>query len=87
MDTPLRFVPFLRPMVWGGRRLGRCLGKPLPTAEPYGESWEVSDHPLHRSVVASRAARRPDAAPSAWRQTPGALLGPAAAAGRRLSPG
>jgi mannose-6-phosphate isomerase len=40
-------------MVWGGRRLGEMLGKPLPTAEPYGESWEVSDHALHRSAVAS----------------------------------
>jgi mannose-6-phosphate isomerase len=40
-------------MVWGGRRLGDVLGKPLPSAGRYGESWEVSDHPLHRSVVAS----------------------------------
>jgi mannose-6-phosphate isomerase len=38
-------------MVWGGRRLG-TLGKQLPTIEPYGESWEVSDHALHHSVVA-----------------------------------
>jgi len=50
---PLQFVPFLRPMVWGGRRLGDVLGKQLPTDEPYGESWEISDHPLHRSVVAN----------------------------------
>jgi mannose-6-phosphate isomerase len=49
---PLRFVPFLRPMVWGGRRLGDLLGKPLETSGPYGESWDLSDHPLHRSVVA-----------------------------------
>jgi mannose-6-phosphate isomerase len=53
VETPLRFVPFLRPLVWGGRRLAEALGKQLPTAEPYGESWEASDHPLHRSVVAS----------------------------------
>jgi mannose-6-phosphate isomerase len=38
-------------MVWGGRRLGDILGKQLPTNECYGESWEISDHPLHRSVV------------------------------------
>jgi mannose-6-phosphate isomerase len=38
-------------MVWGGRRLKR-LGKALAAGEKYGESWEVSDHPLHRSVVA-----------------------------------
>ena len=52
MDRPLRFHPFVRPMVWGGRRLGAVLGKPLATDEPHGESWEVSDHALHRSVVA-----------------------------------
>jgi mannose-6-phosphate isomerase len=40
-------------MVWGGRRLGDVLGKHLPTKEPFGESWEISDHPLHRSVVAN----------------------------------
>ena len=50
--TPLRFEPFLRPMVWGGRRLGAVLHKHLPTDETYGESWEISDHPSHRSVVA-----------------------------------
>jgi mannose-6-phosphate isomerase len=53
VDTPLRFVPFLRPMVWGGRRLAKALGKELATPETYGESWEVSDHALHQSVVAS----------------------------------
>jgi mannose-6-phosphate isomerase len=39
-------------MVWGGRRLAAALAKPLPSDEPHGESWEVSDHALHRSVVA-----------------------------------
>jgi mannose-6-phosphate isomerase len=39
-------------MVWGGRRLGEVLGKALPTGAAYGESWEVSAHPCHRSVVA-----------------------------------
>jgi mannose-6-phosphate isomerase len=38
--------------VWGGRRLGEVLGKPLPDEKPHGESWEVSDHASHRSVVA-----------------------------------
>lgn len=51
--APLCFEPFLRPMVWGGQRLRQVLGKPLPTPEPYGESWEISDHPLHRSRVAT----------------------------------
>jgi mannose-6-phosphate isomerase len=53
VDRPLRFHPFLRPMVWGGRRLGEALGKPLAPQTLYGESWEVSDHPVHRSVAAS----------------------------------
>jgi mannose-6-phosphate isomerase len=75
---PLRFTPFVRPMVWGGRCLGDLLGKPLATAEPHGESWEVSDHPLHRSTVAGgplagRSLRE------LMEQDRVALLGPAAA--------
>jgi mannose-6-phosphate isomerase len=38
-------------MIWGGRSL-EALNKPLAGEGPYGESWEVSDHPGHRSVVA-----------------------------------
>ncbi len=51
LHAPLRFAPYLRPMVWGGRRLGEALGKTLPTAAAYGESWEISDHPSHHSTV------------------------------------
>lgn len=50
---PLRFEPYLRPMIWGGRKFARFLGKNLPTAGAYGESWEVSDHPLHHSRLAT----------------------------------
>jgi mannose-6-phosphate isomerase len=53
VHQPLRFEPFLRPMIWGGRRFARFLGKNLPTPEPYGESWEVSDHPMHASRLAT----------------------------------
>lgn len=49
---PLVFEPYLRPMVWGGRTLGETFGKTLPEPGPYGESWEVSAHPHHLSVVA-----------------------------------
>jgi mannose-6-phosphate isomerase len=52
MIGPLRFVPHLRPMVWGGRKLAH-LDKQLPTAEAYGESWDLSDHASHASVVAN----------------------------------
>ncbi len=77
LDTPLRFTPFLRPMVWGGRRLGTVLKKELPSDAAFGESWEVSDHPVHRSVVASgplagRSLRE------LMEQEREALLGPAA---------
>ncbi len=51
MNFPLRFEPHLRPLVWGGRRLGEVLGKPLPTDAAYGEAWEISDHASHHSVV------------------------------------
>jgi len=40
-------------MVWGGRRLGERLHKPLPDAQLYGESWEVSDHSSYASFVAN----------------------------------
>jgi mannose-6-phosphate isomerase len=52
LDAPLRFTPFLRPIVWGGRRLASHLGKMLPSGDAYGESWEISDHAAHHSVVA-----------------------------------
>jgi mannose-6-phosphate isomerase len=52
LDRPLRFEPYLRPMVWGGRRLAEALGRPLPTGDAYGEAWVISDHASHRSVVA-----------------------------------
>lgn len=51
MHTPIYFDSFLRPMVWGGRRLEALLGRPLPSSEPYGEAWQVSDHPVHHSRV------------------------------------
>jgi mannose-6-phosphate isomerase len=40
-------------MVWGGRRLAELRDQRPPARELYGESWEVSDHPLHRSVIAA----------------------------------
>ena len=74
---PLRFTPYLRPLVWGGRRLADVLGRPLPTPGPYGEAWEVSDHPSHQTVVAEgpRAGRTLRELMAAERA---ALLGPAA---------
>jgi len=47
----LRFEPLLKELVWGGRRLGTVLDKPLPTWAPYGESWELVDLPEDQSRV------------------------------------
>jgi mannose-6-phosphate isomerase len=65
-------------MVWGGRALQTQLGKALPTSEPYGEAWEVSDHALHPSVVAE-GPRRGATLPQLMETDREALLGPAAA--------
>jgi len=43
---PFKLEPALHVKVWGGRRLADLMGKPLPTAEPYGESWELHDTAL-----------------------------------------
>ena len=50
---PLRFEPILREYLWGGRRLGTELGKPIGNAERYAESWEVVDHGADQSIVAA----------------------------------
>lgn len=49
---PLVFEPYFRPQVWGARRLEEVLRKRLPPDGPFGESWEISGHPLHVSRVA-----------------------------------
>lgn len=73
VNSPLRFRPYLRPMVWGGRRLAEVLGKALPTPEPYGEAWEISDHGSHQSRLADEPAA--GTLRDLMRREPGALLG------------
>ncbi len=48
---PLQFQPILRELIWGGRRLGTVLHKPIGAASDYAESWEVSDYRDQVSVV------------------------------------
>jgi mannose-6-phosphate isomerase len=50
---PLRFEPIFRQYVWGGRKLGSVLGKPIGPNGVYAESWEVVDHGADQSVVAA----------------------------------
>ena len=53
LDAPLRFRPIFKEYVWGGRRLGTVLGKPIGDADRYAESWEIVDHGADQSVVAA----------------------------------
>jgi mannose-6-phosphate isomerase len=48
---PLRFKPLLRQLIWGGRRLGTVLHKPIGDESDYAESWELSDYHEQVSVV------------------------------------
>jgi mannose-6-phosphate isomerase len=51
---PLRFRPILRELIWGGRRLGTVLHKPIGEGSDYAESWELSDYHDEVSVVSER---------------------------------
>ena len=48
---PLRLRPLLKRTLWGGRKLGERLGKPIGDGSDYAESWEVVDHGEDQSVV------------------------------------
>ncbi len=48
---PLRFRPVFKRTIWGGRRLGEQLGKPIGPETDYAESWEVVDHGRDQSIV------------------------------------
>jgi mannose-6-phosphate isomerase len=49
---PIRFQPIFKEYVWGGRRLGTILDKPIGDGDRYAESWEIVDHGADQSVVA-----------------------------------
>ncbi len=50
LEAPLRFEPLLRRYLWGGRRLGTKLGKPIGDGQ-CAESWEIVDHGNDQSIV------------------------------------
>lgn len=52
LENPLRFQPLFKEYVWGGRRLGTVLGKPIGDGDRYAESWEIVDHGADQSIVA-----------------------------------
>lgn len=49
---PLRFEPIFKSMLWGGRRLPGFLNRPVPTEDPIGEAWVLSDVDGNASRVA-----------------------------------
>ena len=53
MWYPLTFRPIFKPRIWGGRRLEELFGKPLPTGQAIGESWELSGLAGDESIVAA----------------------------------
>lgn len=53
MLYPLRFQPLFKEYLWGGRRLGELLDKPIGEGPTYAESWEAVDHGDDQSVVAN----------------------------------
>lgn len=49
--APIRFVPYLKSVIWGGEKI--CIYKGIEQTEAkIGESWEISAVPGHESVVA-----------------------------------
>ncbi len=48
---PLRFEPFFKSMLWGGRRLPAFLNREPPHDDPIGEAWVLSDVEGHSSRV------------------------------------
>ncbi len=49
--APIRFVPYLKSVIWGGERICRYKGIEQ-TEENIGESWDISAVAGHESVVA-----------------------------------
>jgi len=50
---PLILEPIYRSYLWGGRRFETTLGRRLPDAGPFAESWQLVDRGPDQSVVAA----------------------------------
>jgi len=84
-DHLLRFTPLFRRYLWGGRRLGTLLGKPIGPEPDYAESWEIVDRGADQSVVQAGPLARRTLSELA-RDYSDALFGDNAAATRRSFP-
>lgn len=52
MLYPLKFIPILKPTIWGGSKLEYKNGENIAISAPIGESWEISGVQENVSVVA-----------------------------------
>ena len=50
MIAPFKFVPYLKPVLWGGDKIAPFKGIESD-CDNIGESWEISGVPSHESVV------------------------------------
>jgi mannose-6-phosphate isomerase len=80
---PLVLEPIFKYRIWGGRRLGKMLGKELPAGEPIGESWETSCRGEDNNVIKNGDLAGRTLA-DALREDRVALLGPALAEGQKF---
>ncbi|MFC4991641.1 type I phosphomannose isomerase catalytic subunit [Rubritalea tangerina] len=71
----LSFQPIYQTRVWGGRKLESIYQRPLPTSDPYGESWEISDRPEAQSIVTS-GPYQGESLHSLWQNQRAKLFGP-----------
>src|SRR5262245_37508882 len=75
-NYPLRFSPIPMERLWGGRRLESVLGKRLPPGKRIGESWEISAHGAHSTIIANGPLQGTSLG-DLTRNAPEALLGTA----------
>ena len=50
---PLKFRPIYKQRIWGGQKLREVFGRDLPPGQLIGESWELSDLPQDKSIIAN----------------------------------
>ncbi len=50
---PLKFKPIYKQRIWGGQKLRYIFGKDLPEGQKIGESWELSDLPNDKTLIAN----------------------------------
>lgn len=48
---PLKFRPIYKERIWGGQKLQEVFGKDIPAGAKIGESWELADLPIDKSVI------------------------------------